>query len=186
MRKELVELFKPYLENPKFKEVLKLVKMNSKGKIWIIGGYLYKNLASALYGIPPYDYDIDFIVEEKNEILKNIPGWQIVTNKYGNPNYMRSANKMSFIDIHKVYRVSGPMAPNIESCVSETPLNVQSIAYDIKDRKIIGDIGMESLKEKVVRVNNFPQAQYYAKTVNKPLEDIIMEKAAFLNFKAIL
>jgi hypothetical protein len=41
---DLVKKFNPYLKDPVFVEVLDLVKQNSKGKIWIIGGFLFKFL----------------------------------------------------------------------------------------------------------------------------------------------
>ena len=53
--------FKPYLKDQKFLEVFDLVEQNSKGKIWLIGGFIYKNLASSLYGGEIYNYDIDII-----------------------------------------------------------------------------------------------------------------------------
>jgi hypothetical protein len=131
MKTKLAEMFKPFLENLAFKETLSLVEQNSQGKIWIIGGFLYKNLASALYGITPYEYDIDFIVEHKNKELKKVDGWNIVNNSYLNPNYVRDTCKMSFTDIHNAIRVSGIRNPTIENFILDTPLNVQSIAYDI-------------------------------------------------------
>jgi len=54
----LEEKFKLYLEDPIFLEILELVKQNSKGKIWLMGGFLYRNLVSALYGGEIYNYDM--------------------------------------------------------------------------------------------------------------------------------
>ena len=42
MKTDLVEIFQPFLKNEVFQEVLHLVEQNSQGKIWIIGGYVYK------------------------------------------------------------------------------------------------------------------------------------------------
>ena len=185
MEINLVKIFKPFLDNPIFKETSSLVEQNSQGKIWIIGWFVYKNLASSLYGTVQYEYDIDFIVEHKNEILKKVDDWNIEVNSYLNPNYVREGNKMSFTDIHKTIRASGFGSQTIEDFILYTPLNIQSIAYDILDDKLIGDIGINALKEKIVKVNNLAQAEFFAQRKNKTLKEIITEKARELDFQAV-
>jgi hypothetical protein len=183
MKKDLVEIFQPFLSNPAFKETLHLVEQNSQGKIWIIGGFVYKNLISALYGTTPYEYDIDFIVEHKNKDLKQVDGWKIESNTYLNPNYVRNGNKMSFTDIHHTIRATGFRGPTIEDFIIDTPLTIQSIAYDIIDKKMIGEIGIKALYEKVVRINNRDQTELYIKLKNKTLEEYVNEKTKELGFK---
>ena len=179
----LSEKFQLYLKDLIFIEVLDLVRQNAKGKIWIIGGFVYKNLLNTLYGGNKiYNYDIDFIVEERNNILKEVSGWRIETNSYGSQNYVRDGNKMSFTDIRKVIRVSGLKNPTIEEFIKETPLNIQSIAYDLEENKIIGEKGIETLFTKVIKVNNVEQAKYYAERKGKGIEEIINEKTRELNF----
>lgn len=178
----LTEKFAPYLKDQVFLEVLDLVKQNVKGKIWIIGGFLYKNLASILYGGEIYNYDIDFIVEERNDILKEISGWEIQMNNYGSQNYVREDNKMSFTDIRKAIRVSGLENPTIEEFIKETPFNFQSIAYDLDQNKIIGEKGIGALQSRTVKINNKEQADLYAKRKGRKLEEIMKEKAKELNF----
>src|SRR5260221_3339382 len=98
MEKELLEKLKPHPDNPSFAEVLHLVKKNSEGKIWLLGGFLYRNLNRELHR--PYEQiytaDIDFVVEKRNDYLKNISGWQIYTNSYGVDNYYNNSGKSSF------------------------------------------------------------------------------------------
>lgn len=178
----LEEKFKTYLKDPVFLEVLDLVKQNSKGKIWVIGGFLYKNLKNILYGGEIYNGDIDFIVEERNDVLKSVNGWEIQTNNYGSQNYVRDSNKMSFTGIGKAVRVSGLENPTIEKFIEETPLNIQSIAYDLVDNKIVGEKGIGALKNRTVKINNKEQADYYAKRKGRELEEIMKEKAKELEF----
>src|SRR3989344_5158038 len=173
----LEDKFRQCLLHPAFVEVLDLVKENSNGKIWIIGGFLYKNLARLLYGGDMYDEDIDFVVEQREEKIKEKPGWSIYTNNYGVENYFRDETKMSFTDIRKAIRVSGLKNPTIEQFIEETPLNVQSIVYDIKSGLILGEKGISALKNKVVSVNNEEQAKFYAQRKGKKLEDVLLEKA---------
>jgi hypothetical protein len=174
--------FEPYTKDPVFLEVLDLVKKNSRGKIWIIGGFVYRNLVSALYGGDAYNHDIDFIVEERNDILTEVPGWQIQINKYGSQNYVKESNRMSFTDIRKVIRVSGTTNPTIEEFIEETPLNIQSIAYDLVENKLIGEKGIEAILHKTSSINNAGQAEFYAKRKGKDLDELIKEKARELHF----
>jgi hypothetical protein len=174
--------FEPYTKDLVFLEVLDLVKKNSKGRIWIIGGFVYRNLVSALYGGDAYNYDIDFIVEERNDFLLEVPGWQIQINKYGSQNYVRESNRMSFTDIRKVIRVSGLKNPTIKEFIEETPLNIQSIAYDLEENNLIGEKGIEAILHKAIKINNIGQAEFYAKRKGKDLKEIIKEKAKELHF----
>lgn len=181
--KNIAKKFKPYLKDPVFIEVLDLVRQNSKGKIWIIGGFVYKNLTTSLHGGNVYNYDIDFVVEQRKSVLKEVSGWEIQVNNYGSQNYVRNGNKMSFTDLKKAIRVSGLKNPTIEEFIEETPFNIQSIAYDLDEHKIIGQKGIESILKKVIKINNKAQADFYAKRKNRDLNDIIEEKAKELNFK---
>lgn len=181
----LVERFQPYLKDPVFLEVLDLVRQNSKGKIWIVGGYVYRNLIASLYGGEPYNFDIDFIVEERSDHLKEVSGWWIETNNYGSQNYVRNGNKMSLIDIRKVLRVSGRVDPIIEKVIDGTPLNIQSIAYDMAENKIIGEKGIKAISSKIIKINNVEQADFYARRKGKKIEEIIETKIRELNFPRI-
>jgi len=184
--KILEDAFKVFLKNPSFQEVLELVKMNSEGKIWVIGGYVYKNIASALYSTSPYEYDIDFIVEKRKDELAAVLGWDLKINRYGSKNYIRKENKMSFTELGKAVRVSGALNPTIDDFLRETPLNIQSIAYDIEQHSLIGEIGIEALQSKIVKVNNLPQAKFYAHRKENTLEQILQEKAQELGFEVNL
>ena len=181
-KSQLEEKFKPYLENSVFLEILDLVKKNSRGRIWVTGGFVYRNLVAALYGGNTYSYDIDFIVENRNESLKEIPGWSIEINSYGVPNYVRAGNRMSFTDIKKVKRV-GPLKKfTIEEVIDGTPFNIQSIAYEFAENRIIGEKGIDTLKTRMIRINNMEQAEFYAKRKGRDLQDIVIEKAKELGF----
>ena len=93
---------------------------------------------------------------------------------------------MSFTDIRKAIRVSGLKNPTIEEFIKETPFDVQSIAYDLNENKIIGETGIEALKNKTVKINNKEQAEFYAKRKGRKLDDIIKEKAQELGFDYML
>ena len=181
-KSQLEEKFKLYLTNSVFLEILNLVKKNSRGRIWVIGGFVYRNLVSALYGGNTYSHDIDFVVEDRNESLKKIPGWSIEINSYRVPNYVRAGNRMSFTDIRKVKRVVPLKKFTIEEVIDGTPLNIQSIAYDLVRNKVMGEKGIEALRTRMIKVNSMEQAEFYAKRKNKDLRDIVIDKARELGF----
>jgi len=69
-KKQLEMVFRPALKDPIFKKIFELVKLNSRGKIWIIGGFIYRNIINHLKNLPIYNSDIDFIVEHRKSTLK--------------------------------------------------------------------------------------------------------------------
>ena len=185
-KQNLNKLFQNCLNDSAFQEVLSLVKTNSKGKIWIIGGFIYRNIVAQINNTAPYNYDMDFIVEKKNKTLKKVAGWRIENNSYNNPNYVTDSHKMSFTDMKKAVRISGMAKPTIDNFILDTPLNIQSIAYDLKNNKLIGEKGIRALADRIIAVNHLEQAGFYAQRKNKTLNELINEKAHELGFKAIL
>ncbi len=184
MEREFAQKFKPYLDHPIFLEVLDLVRKNSQGKIWLMGGFLYKNLARELYGKPTEIYikDLDFLVEYKNDLLQEIRGWQIYTNSYGSQNYMTDTVRTSFTEIRKAIRANKMNNFTVDEFIHRTPLTIQSIVYDIDEEKIVGNIGVNALLNKTIQVNNFEQAELYVHLKNKTIEQWLDEKKAELGF----
>jgi hypothetical protein len=178
----LEDIFKPYLENRTFQEIFSLVKQNSSGKIWLTGGFVYRNLAAALYGGEPYEKDIDFIVERRNDVLHEVVGWKIEVNSYGAGNYVREGKRSAFTELGKFIRASKEFPSTIEEYLLTTPFTVQSIGYDIQKNKMIGDIGIRAVRERRIAINDLPQALFYAEKKQKPLDRILREKADELGF----
>ncbi len=179
----LEKKFRPYLQHPVFLETLHLVQRNSHGKIWLFGGFLYRNLAYCLYGGVEYSYDIDFLVEQRTESIVPFPGWNIETNSYGNQNYVRAYNRMSFTGLQQVSKANGLHHYTIAEIIDRTPLTIQSIAWDITGGALIGYKGIVSLCERIIRVNNRPPLEEYAKKKSLNPEDIVEKKAQELGFR---
>lgn len=186
MKDKFREIIKFYLKDPVFIEVFNLVKINSEGKVYLMGGFLYKNIANYLYGEKKvYNYDIDFFVDKRNNEILPVKGWKIEKNSYGHENYIRENNRMSFTEIGKSIRVSKIKPETVESFIRETPLNIQSIAYDLEGDKIIGEEGINAIINKKICINNLGQASFYAERKGKTLEQIIEEKAREVGFTAV-
>jgi len=188
MELKLAEKFKPYLDNPIFVEVLRLVRENSKGKIWLMGGFLYRNLVRELYEPTReiYTADIDFFVEERSDMLKNVSGWSKYTNSYGAENYMNGKTKISFSELKKAIRESGKSPKTIEELLKEVPFTIQSMAYDLDENKLIDEGGIEALLSKSIGINDKIQAEFYARQHNTSVKEMLETKSKELNFDFLI
>ena len=73
----------------------------------------------------------------------------------------------------------------MKTSLPETPLIIQSIAYDPDQKSILGETGMDTLLHKTVAVHNLEEAEHYCQLKGIALEDYIQEKAKSIGFKAI-
>lgn len=83
--------------HPEFAQALEVIKKNSKGKSWLIGGCVCRSIIEGLYGIPmPKETDFDVIVEHLLPLtLPN--GWTSKVNSYGNPKLIGPAYSINMI-----------------------------------------------------------------------------------------
>jgi len=167
-------------EDSKYRKAKEIVSMNAKEDIWLVGGQVYRNLANILYGIPiPQNTDFDFIIETQNQELVIPWPWNITRNHFGDlkirgPNYNIDLIPLTSIHIQ-----------SIENYLKHVPLTIQSIAYNIKDRRLIGEIGMKALYDKKVEVNSYEDIVLHAKIYQKTLTEIIEETAQSIGFTPI-
>lgn len=168
---------------PEFHEALDIIKSNSNGVAWLIGGFVYRSIIQDLYGVPmSKDVDLDFIIE-KPAPIKLPAEWKIENNSYGNPKLIGPAYEIDYIplaNIHSIIRRELP--PTIENFLSGTPLNIQSIAFDVINNKVIGDIGIQAIQTKIIAINNFEQAQYRADKKGINASELVKDLAAELDF----
>jgi len=171
---------------PEFKEAVEIIKNNSEGRAWLIGGFVCRSIIQELYGVPmSEDVDLDFIVEKAVPI--NVPdGWKIEQNSYGNPKLIGPTYEIDYIplsNLHSIIRRN--LEPTIENFLTGTPLNVQSIAFDITNNKVVGDIGIKSIKERVIAINDLEQAKHRAEKKGVNPNDLVTDIAEQFNFKAV-
>jgi hypothetical protein len=99
----------------------------------------------------------------------------------------RLVNQLS-IDIVKLSDVvalsSRTLAPTIQSYLDTVPLTVQSIAYDLREQRIIGEAGIDSLLNRRVGVRHMNTAKAYKN--NGDVNTLIQSKAAELGFDAVI
>jgi len=173
---------------------LDLVKQNSNpGKIWLIGGYIYRNLANLLYGTackPAKDYD--FIVENHRKV-RNLPkGWRKARNTFKGWKFINAGLgiEIDYVGLDKLYVVvKNGVSPTIESYLETAPLNIQSIAYEIPEGeslgRIVGDVGIKGLEDKVVCVNDLEFANDCAGIYKTTVNNQIRRKAQELGFRPV-
>lgn len=173
-----------------YQETLSLVQRNSEGKIWLIGGFLYRNLARQLYGVaPPAEVDFDFLVQKLHSPVDLPNPWEQRTNRNGNPKWVNrkvSSFSIDIIPLENVkYTVVNKLTPTLDNYLMGVPLTIQSIAYDVEEQRIIGEVGIRALEEKSIRVHHPEFAAFAAQRKEKTLHDYIWDKAIQLGFKAM-
>jgi len=189
MNNNFTKLFLTSIENNiEFQEIMDIIQDNSCGDFWLIGGFVYRSVASELYGIKKPMVDLDFIVEKPTEKIVFPASWKRTTNRYGNLKFINDDGlEIDFVPLENVHSIiRRGLKATIENFLTGTPLNIQSIVYDVKNKMIKGDIGTKAMEEKIVAVNDFEQAKIYSARKGKSINDIIQEKSSSLGFKPIL
>lgn len=175
-------------DSVEFNESISLVKTNCQGSAWLIGGFVFRNIADNLYGTGKPEVDLDFIVDRPLDDMVLPGNWRKSFNRYGNPKLVKkNGTSIDFVPIQNVHSIVRRELPaTIENFLTGTPLTVQSLAYDINKHEVIGEIGTEALISKTVAVNDTQQAEIYARKKKKTVSDIIQEKASELRFQPVL
>ncbi len=175
------------------KEVLDIVKSNSSGKILMVGGTVFRNIINILYSQKKEEiFDFDFIVEnicESNKMI--IPkGWNLTKTHHGDPRFLKDKKQVDMWPLNKAVNLTDKdkiesMDKNdkLESYFRRVPLTVQAIAYDIKENKIIGNIGMQAISNKEIKVNNISECLGFCKARRISVRRFISSKSESLNFK---
>lgn len=169
-----------------FSEVLSVVRANTHGKIWLIGGFIYRNIAAKLYGTVPVIKDYDFLVGELSEKEFVCPGWQVNFSTFGSPKLQKGKLSIDIVPLGRLFNVMNKgYEPVLDTYLKEVSLTVQSIAYDMEQKKLIGEQGIKALLTKTVAVHNKEMLSYYVAKKNLTLEAYIKDKADTLGFEWI-
>jgi len=193
-----------------YEEAEQIVRKNSEGKIWLVGGSVYRTMARVRYGIKQPQVDFDFLVERLNGVLQIPKGrqrwdWSWVGKEYSwdFPRFTSvdglQVDLLNLSDVHSIRQRC--VQPTLENYLTGVPLTIQSIVFDIDKNIIIGGIGLQALQEKTVEVNNFAEAAYTstksrkflhcededkAITEGRYVHEYVSEKAKSVGFKPVL
>ncbi|MBI2564469.1 hypothetical protein HYV79_00575 [Candidatus Woesearchaeota archaeon] len=180
---ELTALFKKIIKVYDIQKLLDVLSENTSGNLYLVGGFVYRSIALKLQGLHMETMpDLDFVTDKIE--IKNIPAdWMLGKNRYGG---LKIHTQKFSIDIdefkHHVNINYLNLPQTIESYLEATPLNIQSIAFDVKNKKIIGDVGIKSLNDKEIGVSNI---KIFDLEREKRIQKII-SKSKDLNFTPIL
>lgn len=177
------------LKDNNFWTAWSLVSGNYSGGIWLVGGYVYRNLAQILHGTPKPHVDFDFIIKHAREAEEiQLPaGWKVEKNHYENPKFVSEKFCIDYIPLGNIESIKRRgLAPTIENFLTGTPLTVQSVAFDCITQEIVGDVGLRAILERAVGINDREQAEIAARNKGKTIEEYVREKAKALGFTAVL
>lgn len=183
--KDLSKLYSDFLkENKEFKDVLRIVSLNNKGKTWLIGGFVFRNLANIIYSsTTKHESDIDVLISDFPKKFCTIKGWSIKKNRFGNPKFIKGHRTIDLVPIKNVSQiVRMQLKPSINNYLKYVPFNIQSIAYDLNNKKLLGKIGKDALLRKKIAVNNMEQAKIYLSKKGLSSKEWISQKIKELNF----
>lgn len=185
---DITSLFNSAVENDtRFKEAANVIKNNSLGNIWLIGGFVFRTLAQQLYGAQKASCDFDFIVESPVDFFQLPDNYSTeFTNRFGNPKFIsRNGIIIDYIPLENIHSIrEHKLQPTFDNFLSNVPLNIQAIAYDFDAQYIIGNPGIDALERKTVSVHNLHFAKQAAKRKRISLYSYIKEKADSLGFSA--
>lgn len=175
-------LFERSLIDYPFEKFLNIAKKHSEGKIWVIGGFVYRNIIQELYGTP-YEkrpIDIDFLVESHVRKAIRQRRWKHSVTDTGElcftkgNRYKISIN--SFASFHSIASrpshpdaLSRPRHLDIEYFYKFNPLDIQAISYDCDERIVEGEKAFEAIQNKLIAVNNSVGAKWEADRISKKL-----------------
>jgi hypothetical protein len=167
-----------------FKKAKDIVRKNSDENVWLIGGFIYRNIVAGLYGIEKPEVDLDFIVK-KSKKKWNLPeDWKVTVSRMGSPKFIGPNFDIDFVPLNNLYSAKKfNLAPTIETFLSTTPLNVQSIVYDVNNNKLIGEKGIWAIKNKlIIPTENKQIREYVEEKKEMPFLDYLKKYAKELNF----
>jgi|WetSurMetagenome_2_1015567.scaffolds.fasta_scaffold27569_2 hypothetical protein len=184
--KELASSFDSIGFTDEFNCALDMARANSKGEIWLIGSHLYKTLAKTIYSHTELNKpikDFDFILENVNLHIKFPKEFELSRNRFGGLKLVKKSLAIDLIPLKKIYGiVSKNLPPTIENFLSNVPLNIQHLVYQLSDRKILGTNGIFSLEKKIIEVHNLEMAQHHAEMYKTTINETITKKAQDLGF----
>lgn len=170
-------------EDPRYEEALNLVRQNADGKIWLVGGIVYKNLVNKLDSLHIPVRDLDFVVERSNDAMRLPSEWTYHENVFGDTRFVSPNYVIDFIPLPRSYHIRyKKLEPTIENYLKGASLSVQAIAFDIATGEIVDGGGLESIKKKTISVHNPMVLKYYCNRKDINPNTYIKDRAEQLGF----
>jgi hypothetical protein len=171
-----------------FCSAVEIVRNNCQGQFWLIGGMVYRTLASMLYGAAKPEIDLDFIVSRPNKKFDLPDGWRVERNRFGTDKLVSlNGLKIDFVPLEDVFSIKARnLEPTIDNFLTGVPLDIQSIAFDVENEVVIGNLGFSALLTKMVRVVSLPLLKFAAKNKEMTPKKYAQNIADSLEFGLLL
>lgn len=173
-------------KNKEYVEVVNIVRKNTQGRIWLMGGAVSMNIIKSLYGYSQPQHDFDFLVKKLKENIIVPTYWKITRNRFNNPKLIKGSIEVDIVPLETVESIlERKLKPTITNFLTGTPLDIQSLVFDIDKKELIGDLGIKALQRKEVRINN--KKRFSAKAQRKGLtpQELLHQITKSLGFKPV-
>ena len=149
---------------PQYQETLKILMDNSKTEIWLVGGMVYKTLINKLYKTFLVTHDLDFLTHKQAQL--DLPvGWSEQKTKHGEPRLQNGEIRVDIMWLENMHSIiERGLDYKVEHYLSGVPLTIQSIAYDVRGKTLLGEAGIDAILSKTVKVMNQDEYNYCSKT----------------------
>ena len=169
-------------QNEGYQEALQVVQNNSSGGIWLIGGAVYRTL---MFGDCEQAKDFDFIadiVSRDEELFVPAKYW-VGRNRFNGLKFVASDIEIDLAALSDVYHICKKrVGVTIENYMKYVPFNIHSIVWDVTEQKIMGDVGIGAMEERILRVNDLEMAEDMAERYGMSVRSALEKKAMELDF----
>jgi SAM-dependent methyltransferase len=131
-----------------------------KSKIWLIGGQVFRPILKEIYDIPyTADTDFDFIIEKLPVVNEEDVPKDFILSKtgLGAPSLTKGNLQIDLIPLEDATKLSKDeltqLSPeeSLERYFQRVPLNIQAIAYDVLNERVIGQDSLKGIQDKVIK-----------------------------------
>ena len=164
--KDLVKILENGLASDfRYKEAIQqVISPNCKGEVWLVGGMLYKSILNGLYGTSFTTQDLDFLAHKSDKFI--LPdGWIGQSTRHGEPKLEKNGTRVDIMWLENMHSILEHGAEyKVESYLSGVPLTIQSIAYDINRKTLLGEAGINAILSRTVGIMNQDEYNYCLET----------------------
>lgn len=165
---------------------LDIAQKNARGNLWLIGGTVSRVLVEELYGVPAKEFDYDFLCDELSNPLVIPEGWKVLYEKFGNPTFVKDTMEVDVWPLStQNYVKENNLPPIIENFLKGVPFTVQALVYDVKNEMLVGDVGIQSIRNRTFGVNNLVTARALAARKGMTIDARMQKKADSMGMTVI-
>ncbi len=174
----------------RYLDAARIAATNSKGHVWLVGGYVARTLAQLLYGTPlPEKVDVDFVCEGLVRDVQIPEPLRLRRNRFGNPRINGEGVAIDLMpfttsNFSALQRRELPLT--IENVIDQSPLTIGAIGYEPSTGRLFGDVGIRAVETRTVAVHDAVEARDIARRMHWTVEHLVEYKAASYGFTPIL